>query len=286
MSRALAALRRESQLLQDEVGDKIGISFQTLSRLETGQLPSLIALRALLDVYGVISNDYKPYEEIWRRANAPYWWKGMSLDSDYVVYVSMEHEADLIRDLQTTHIPVLLQTDDYFQAFLNSQAIPPSSKRLTRELDAHALRRRRINQHPVNLNFIITQSALETASLDRAQLVHLIRRSEQDNVTIQILPQQHTPLVTAATSFTLLSFPDKDEPELAYTQDTLNARFTQDPDTVNTVTRTFNTLTKHALSPADSHTYLKQRLHILIAKSANSPSTALYRTPAAQDEPT
>jgi transcriptional regulator with XRE-family HTH domain len=77
LSRALATLRRESRLMQEEVADKVGVSFQVVSRIEIGQLPTIPTLRALLDVYGVLTSDYKQYEDIWHLANAPYWWKGL-----------------------------------------------------------------------------------------------------------------------------------------------------------------------------------------------------------------
>jgi transcriptional regulator with XRE-family HTH domain len=55
LSRALAALRRDSRLMQGEVADKVGVSFQVISRIEIGQLPTIPTLRAMLDAYGVIS---------------------------------------------------------------------------------------------------------------------------------------------------------------------------------------------------------------------------------------
>jgi DNA-binding XRE family transcriptional regulator len=258
LSRALAVRRRATGLTQVEAAQKIGICDKKLSRIETGQLPELIVLRAQFDLYGLLVEECQEYEDIWDLATAPYWWDGLGRDD--VVYLSMEHEACVIRDFRTTHLSVLLQTDDYFERLLETSALPPSAERLEKELAAQHFRRRRLDEHPVTLHFLIYEPALH-AGLGRAQLTHLLRRSEQDNVTIQIVPRQHPPLGVAHSSFTLLSFPDKDEPDLAYTQDPIGDRQTQDPQTVATITRTFRLLaTNHAMTAENSHAYLKRLL--------------------------
>jgi hypothetical protein len=150
--------------------------------------------------------------------------------------------------------------------------LPPSSERLEKELVAHGCRRRRLDEHPVTLHFLIYEPVLR-AGLDRAQLAHLLRRSEQDNVTIQIVPQ-HQPLGVTHGSFTLLSFPDSDEPDLAYTQDPISARYTQDLQTAATISRTFRALTKHAMGPRESRTYIKQRLDDVLAESRRGRTNA------------
>jgi transcriptional regulator with XRE-family HTH domain len=263
LRRALATLRDINQLTQENVALRTGIDTKKLSRIENGQLPGIPELRALLDQYGVLVDDYQSYEDIWQLAIAKYWWDGLGRED--VVYLSMEHEASMIRDFQAAHLPVLLQTDGYVERLLETSTLPPSSDWLHRELTARHHRRRRLDEHPVTLHFLIYEPALHTG-IDRAQLAHLLRRSEQDNITIQVVPQRQLLGVTHG-SFTMLSFPDKDEPDLAFTEDPIGTRYTQDPQTVATISRTFRILTKHAMSPDDSSAYLKRRLNGLIAES-------------------
>jgi transcriptional regulator with XRE-family HTH domain len=267
LSRALAALRRTTGLTQEDVSRKLGIDSKKLSRIETGQLPDLLELRALLGLYGLLVDDYEPYEDIWQLAVARYWWDGLARED--VIYLSMEHEANQIRDFQTTHLPALLQTDDYLRHLHETSTLPPSSSWLDKELAAHHHRRRRIDEHPVSLHFLIYEPAMRTA-VDRAQLAHLLRRSEQDNVTIQIVPQQQQPVGSTHGSFTLLTFPDKDEPDLAYTQDPISDRYTQDPQPVATITRTFRLLTKHAMTVGDSRAQIKKRLDEVVRAGSES----------------
>lgn len=54
----LASLRREQQLTQEKLGEKLGVSGKTISRWETGvYLPPVEMLQALSELYGVSINE-------------------------------------------------------------------------------------------------------------------------------------------------------------------------------------------------------------------------------------
>jgi transcriptional regulator with XRE-family HTH domain len=267
LSRALASLRASTPYTQEEIGERIGISFQTLSRIETGQLPSLLQLHALLDIYGILGDDFAPYDEMRALATKHYWWHGLGRKD--VVYLSMEYEASRIRDFQAVHLPVLLQTDDYLQNLLETNTLAPSADRLAMELEAHQHRRKRLDGHPVTAHFLIYEPVLTTC-LSVSQLAHLLRRSEQQHITIQIVPRQQRPVGILHNSFTTLSFPDKDEPDLVYTTTTIGPRHTQDAQDVATVNRTFRLLEKQAMTSADSILYIKKLMTGAIARSRAS----------------
>jgi transcriptional regulator with XRE-family HTH domain len=264
LSRTLASLRATTPYTQEEIGDRIGISFQTLSRIETGQLPSMLQLHALLDIYGILSADFGPYDEMRAQAVQHYWWHGLGRTD--VIYLSMEYEASRIRDFQAVHLPVLLQTDDYLQNLLETNTLAPSAERLARELEAHQHRRKRLDGHPVTAHFLVYEPVLHTC-LSVAQLAHLLRRSEQQHVTIQIVPRQQRPVGILHDSFTTLSFPDKDEPDLVYSTTTIGPQHTQDPQAVATANRTFRLLEKQAMTRDDSILYLKKLMSGAIARS-------------------
>jgi transcriptional regulator with XRE-family HTH domain len=266
LSRALASLRASTPYTQEEIGERIGISFQTLSRIETGQLPSLLQLHALLDIYGILGDDFAPYDEMRALALKHYWWYGLGRKD--VVYLSMEYEASRIRDFQAVHLPVL-QTDDYLQNLLETNTLAPSADRLAKELEAHQHRRKRLDGHPVTAHFLVYEPVLNTC-LSVSQLAHLLRRAEQQHITIQIVPRQQRPVGILHDSFTTLSFPDKDEPDLVYTTTTIGSRYTQDSQAVATVNRTFRLLEKQAMSSSDSILYIKKLMTSAIARSRAS----------------
>ncbi|TCO62928.1 helix-turn-helix domain-containing protein [Actinocrispum wychmicini] len=270
LSRALTTLRNRNGMTQDEAGHQIGIRPQKVSRIELGQLPDILTLRALLDIYNVPVSEYHEYEVIRQKAAARHWWNGLRRNDE--TYLSMEHEASRIRDVQTLHLPALLQTDDYLTTRLTTAAYPPSTTRIGAELQALQHRCRLLDEHPVRLDALIYQPVLD-APLSRDQLTHLLRRSEQDNITIQVVShrQFHAGM---DGSFTLLSFPDGSEPDLVYTRDPIGCRFTQDRLPVSNLRRTFRQLAKSAMSPRDSRSYLMKRLTEVSADSARAREIA------------
>lgn len=255
LSRQLRALRKRSGLKMDDVADKIGLRLQKVSRIELGQLVEIPTLRAFLDLYNVPLSDYEEYEDIQHSAAKRQWWDRLGRDE---TYLSMEHEAHQIRDVQTIHLPELLQTDDSLTNYLTNSPRPSNRERVAAEHHALHHRRRVLDQHAVQLHALIYQPVLHT-SLSSTQLTHLIERAEQTNITIQII--LHRLLhVTIEGSFTLLSFPDDDEPDIVFTKDPIGHHFTQHPSPVADIGRDFRHLAKSAMTPHDSHSYLKKLL--------------------------
>ena len=60
----LISLRKNLNLSQDELAEKIGVSRQTLSKYETGEsLPDIEKCRLLADVFGVSMDDLTKYDK-------------------------------------------------------------------------------------------------------------------------------------------------------------------------------------------------------------------------------
>lgn len=60
----LVSLRKNLNLSQDELAEKIGVSRQTLSKYETGEsLPDIEKCRLLADVFGVSMDDLTNYDK-------------------------------------------------------------------------------------------------------------------------------------------------------------------------------------------------------------------------------
>jgi transcriptional regulator with XRE-family HTH domain len=255
LARDLTGLRVTAGFTQAEVAEAMEMNLQKISRFETGQLPVYHELRALLDLYGVPTCDWPPYLATWKLAKERGWWYSLKL-RDFL-YVCDEHEATTIRDVQLTCLPVLLQTQDYTHHLLRTAEPPHSREQLTVELQARLRRQQRLDtKYPVTLHALIYQPVLH--GLDAAQLKLLLQRAGQDNVTIQVIPQSGVPNGGLGGSFSLLSFPHKDEPDIAYTNDAFGLNQTDNPDHVTFLHRNFRNLTHHALSPRISYTTIEQ----------------------------
>jgi transcriptional regulator with XRE-family HTH domain len=256
VARSLKKLRLAAGFQQHEVEQTMDMGPGKLSRIELGQLPGRFELEALLDRYGVLYDDWAPYVDIWRIAKQKYWWSGLGLDS---TFLSMEHEACLIRDYQTMRIPVLLQTEQHARQLLPTTLSTDAAERAHKEVSCLKQRQAHLDtDHPPTLHFLLYQPLLH-AGVDQKQHKHLLQRSKQENITIQIVPQQDNPTSATASSFTLLSYPkEHEEPGLAYAEHLLGHTETQDPEKFTTAERTFNELTNLAWSPAESHTHIEQ----------------------------
>src|SRR5207248_2276725 len=105
LGRTLRELRRQNRLSQKEVAARMRCSKAKISRLELGQLPNYHEFLALLDLYGVITPDYGPYEEMYERAEKKDWWHFYEVDDKE--FVSLEADACMEREYQLGYPPGL-----------------------------------------------------------------------------------------------------------------------------------------------------------------------------------
>ncbi|HEX7302026.1 helix-turn-helix transcriptional regulator [Lentzea sp.] len=60
--------RERAGMSQKEASDRLSYNVPKVSRIENGQLPDIHALRAMLNLYGVIGDEEAPYIEMWMLA--------------------------------------------------------------------------------------------------------------------------------------------------------------------------------------------------------------------------
>jgi transcriptional regulator with XRE-family HTH domain len=261
LCRELTKLRVAARLSQEEIGQAMEMEHGKVSRIEQGQLPGRFELEAFLDRYGVLVNDWEPYLNLWRFARQKYWWTGLGVGRE-ATFFSMEHEACWIRDYQTAQIPILLQTEQHARKLLPTTLSSHAAERAEKVLSCLRQRQAHLDtDHAPTLHFLLYQPLLH-AGVGQEQLKQLLQRGEQDNITIQVVPQQENSTSVTANSFTLLSYPAEDEePGFAYVEHALGRTETQDPEKFGAAERTFNELAKLAWSPATSRTYIEHLVH-------------------------
>jgi transcriptional regulator with XRE-family HTH domain len=236
--RELATLRVSAGLMQTDLFESTNMDNQRISRFETGQLPEFLELNAMLDLYGVPSCDWKPYQDTWKLASKGGWWERQGLRD--LVYIANEHEASVIRELALTYVPILLQTEAYARVVLDTGEPTLSRKFLPVEVAARMQRQKRLDgDKPVQLHVL----------LDRAA---------QPNVTIQIISYSDVPFGGLYGPFSLLSFPYKDEPDLAFVASPILLGQFDKPAQVASLKRIFTGLAKRAMSAEDSLAYLEK----------------------------
>src|SRR5215472_14718787 len=192
----LRRLRTERGLTIDAVQElsKGDIKTPNLSRWETGERnvrPTDV--RLLLDIYGVAGEEREALLTLARQAKERGWWQsfGISVPSWFQFYVGLESEASTIRQYSAELVPGLLQTADYYRAFLGTA---PGDPRITgKEVDVRLARQQRLTSDDppefwVVLNEAVVRRRVGGNAVMSAQLEHLAQLSQLPRITIQVLP--------------------------------------------------------------------------------------------------
>ncbi|MEU3756194.1 Scr1 family TA system antitoxin-like transcriptional regulator [Streptomyces olivoreticuli] len=142
-----------------------------------------------------------------RRATTANWWDEYRdmLGAALLDLAELEHYAIALRVAQTTHMPGILQHEDYARAVFD-EAVPPLTPDDFERKLAFRLRRRGVldRQQAPQCSFIIHEAALRIrfggSQVSRTQLDHLLKQSERENVVIRVLPFEVGGFPAAASS--------------------------------------------------------------------------------------
>lgn len=111
--------------------------------------------------------------------------------------------------------------------------------------------------------FIVHESALRNVigdeSLMREQLERILDSMELPSVTLRVLPFS-TGSYPATGSFTMLGFPDPEDPDIVYRDGITDATYLEGKEDVREYTRAFDKLRAAAASPRHSARLIKSVL--------------------------
>jgi transcriptional regulator with XRE-family HTH domain len=213
----LRRLRELANLTGEEVAEQLGWSGSKISRIELNRTEVKSAdLAELLDLYGVRGTHRANLIALARVRRSRGWWTayGDLIAPEYSAYIELEAEADSALCWSSYLVHGLLQTEDYAQAVIETQAgwsptTPPGH--LRRLVDVRVARQRVLTGNfALTLSVIIDEAVLlrqiGSAAVMRDQLAHLVAAAQQPNMTIQVLPLSGAHPVGAG-SFSLLVFP-------------------------------------------------------------------------------
>lgn len=260
LGRELRRLRERAGFSQLEAGKRLVYSEKKVSRFELGQVPDYHALRAMLDLYGLIVNDWERYLDLWDRARQRGWWQAYGLDAQG--YVSMEDEAETVREFQTGFVPGLLQTEEYARTLFDSSAFPRSQKWIDRDVAVRMRRQQRLTGDPaIRLDAVIEEPVLRRCiepGVRGPQLRRILERSELPNVTVRVLPADAGLHDGVYGPFTVLRFPDAEDPDVGYVEHALGAVHVEDGEQVAAARLRFGHLADLAFDPEDSRALIER----------------------------
>jgi transcriptional regulator with XRE-family HTH domain len=252
---------REPKFKLEAVAEELGVAPSTLSRIETGKAPTkTIYLMKMLDMYGVDDPAQRQVLiDMAREGHRKGWWAEYDdvLPSGFGIYVGLETEAERLRVYETDLVHGLLQTPDYARAVLREVNPRDSDEQIERLVDLRMARQDVLNNEPpLDLWVIHDEGVIKRtiggASVMRRQLERMIEADGQPGMTLQLLPFGSGAHAGLSGPFSILEFPERTDPEVAYVESVAGIIYLEKEREVRSCIDAFDRLRAQALSPSAS----------------------------------
>jgi transcriptional regulator with XRE-family HTH domain len=258
LARQLKLLREQSGLTLEEAAPKLHFSVSKLSRIENAQVVIDIHwVKSMLDVYDVGGTRWTELLELAEEALQPGWWRAYGLGNNS--YIAFETEATRVQDFTVTYVPGLLQTADYARALMLAVPVRRTAEQLENEIAARMHRQKRLTSEDddrLELVAVIDEPALHRPvggpDVLRQQLAHIVELAEPEAFRLHVLPADVGAHAAVPSGFTILSFGDLGEPDMAYVEHALGALSLDKAGDVARAKLTYERVLSDALDPAES----------------------------------
>jgi transcriptional regulator with XRE-family HTH domain len=265
----LRRLRNETGMSIEDVAGRLGWRGSKVSRIENRQIGvSIQDLRKLLDLYTVADESYREeLFELCRRATERGWWRSYGKDvipSAYANLIGLETEAATIRTYQPELVPGLLQTADYARAAIRTGRPADTSKEIDRRTEVRLERQEaltRTSPPPPKLSVVLNEAVLARPvggpKVMRAQIEHLLRDRDRENIVIQVLPFSTGEHPAMVGPFTMLTFEDPADPAVVDVENVMGSLALEKPEEIQAYEEVWGAIQAKAVSPADSRAVMK-----------------------------
>ncbi|MFV2088019.1 DUF5753 domain-containing protein [Micromonospora sp. LOL_021] len=261
LGRRLRRLREESSRTEQEVERAKVCSRTTLWRIENGKFPvKMNTVRGLCWFYGA---DPETTDALTRLAGASDehgWWEshGDAVPDWFRLYVGLEAAATEIGVYDPEVIHGLLQTPDYMRAvFRATYPEAPQEKierlvslRLDRQISYYD------REQPARIVAILGAGALVREvggpAVMAEQRAHLAGLGRRVRVEVRVLPWSVGAHPAFSGQFILLDFADPDDPDVAYVESHMGARYLERPEELAEYRRIFRLIRKQSV-PIEEH---------------------------------
>jgi transcriptional regulator with XRE-family HTH domain len=221
---ALRRLREQSVKTTDDVAKSLGWSKSKVSRIETASVTVTPEdVRALLGLYDVLTDEVEELITLAREDKQPGWWRQYSevLPQEFEGFLGLESEAARILSYESDVVPGLLQTQGYAKRVLGQHPLTVMPYEIERSTRLRRARQSRLtSEDPVELDAVVNEGALRRVvggpAVMRDQLAHLVTMLELPNVIIRVLPFTAGEHPSMNGPFTVLEFPDPEDPHIVY----------------------------------------------------------------------
>ena len=255
--REIERLRHGSGLSMEVAAQRLGWSTSKLYRLENGR--SRITtddLADMLDLYGVRSPQREALIQLGRDARRRGWWTAYA-DIFTGSYISMEAEAASIR-VNAHVVPGIFQVPGYAREVIMGTRPAISTEDAERRVAARTARQDAIFSRagPPEIHVVLDEAVLHRQvggpAVMGQQLPALAEVATRPNVVIQVLPFAAGANAGMDGRFTLLAFPDPEDPPVAYVEGLMGDVYVEAGEEVDRFTLAWTHLVTQALDPAES----------------------------------
>jgi transcriptional regulator with XRE-family HTH domain len=258
----LRKIREEHGLTIEQVSERSAGDWNasTISRWETGDRRIRpVDLRRLLDLYDVHGDQREIMLTLARQARERGWWRSYSdaVPEWFEVYLGLEAEAAVIHDYAAELVPGLLQTTDYYRAFMRAAPAVGDEETIERKAAVRLARQERLTgEDPPRfwavLNEAVIRRVVGGATTMRTQLQHIAETADLAHVTVQVLPFRAGAHPAMDGSFIVLGFPEPTDPDVVYLEGQAGSLYLERPPEVERYAAIFSHLIAKALDPDES----------------------------------
>lgn len=258
LSAELIRLREQTGLSVEEAGRRLEWSRGRLNKMEANKWtrPDLGNIRALLDLYSVTDpTQREAVLTLARQSREKGWWANYQ-DIWRGSLAGFEAETSLINTYEDLRVPGLLQTEEYATAMFKGGRVMEDAQ-IRRRVEARLARQAILHSEtPPTLWAVIDEAALTktvgSPPVMRRQLRHIIEMSAKPNIYLQVLPDSVGAHAAMDGAFTILNFPDQNDPSIVYIETATSDLYLETSEELEHYRLIFDLIRSSALGPDSS----------------------------------
>ncbi|MFG2343184.1 helix-turn-helix domain-containing protein [Streptomyces phaeochromogenes] len=268
----LRALRARAGLKSGEAARLVGWHQSKVSRIETGRSgvkPADVEL--LLDAYEVRDAELRELLVVLAGSDdggRHHWWhayRGL-LPSTYSDFISLESQASVMRTLENSVVPGLLQTPEYAREVTLAAVDGAPDDKVDALVEVRLARQDVLRSNPpLQLSAVLDEAALRRTvggpGVMARQLEHLREAAQLPHVRIQVLPFGVGAHVGVTGPFVIFSFPSTSDLDVVVLDHLTSSLYLERKEDLQAYSEAFDSLQVHALSPEETLDFIAGVAH-------------------------
>jgi transcriptional regulator with XRE-family HTH domain len=267
LGQELRQLREAADLTMEEVAERLEVSPAKISRIETGR----VSVRPrdvsdLLDQYKIHGRHRDDLLLLTREARQQGWWHSYSdvLSEGTDIWVGLETEAEAIRLYEVQLVPGLLQTEEYARAVLRAHYRSEQPEQVDQRVKLRMARQQLVieqNNTPIwaVLDEAVLRRQMGPPEIMQAQYRRLLEFSDENNITIQVLPFDVGVYSGVPVGFWIMQLANQD-PEVVVIEHRGGILYIERSEDVAAYAHVFDWIRATAKGPEESISYIANEL--------------------------